>query len=110
LTSKWSRKRIVREIKDGFSQGKPLNLKGLGCLKLGNAAIHHFGSWQKAVQAAGLGDRLKIKIPARTWTKQEIISAIQDGHSKRMTSREIARSSPSIERYAKRLFGGWREA
>lgn len=110
LTSKWSRKRIVYEIKDGFSQGKPLNLKGLGCLKLGNAAIHHFGSWQKAVEAAGLGDRLKIKIPARTWTKQEIISAIQDGHSKRMTSREIARSSPSIERYAKRLFGGWREA
>jgi hypothetical protein len=110
LTNQWSHQRIIREIKEGFSQGKPLNLQGLGSLKLGNAAIHHFGSWQKAVEAAGLGDRLKIKTPARTWTKEEIIATIQDGHAKGMTSREIARSSPSIERYAKRLFGGWREA
>lgn len=110
LTNQWSDKRVIREILEDFAKGKPLDRRGLGCIKLGNAAVHRFGSWQKAVEAAGLGDRLTIKSPSKRWTKEELIAAIRDSHAKGMTSREIARSSSTIERCARRLFGGWRKA
>lgn len=110
LTNQWSEKRVIREIQEDFAKGKPLDRRGLGCIKLGNAAVLRFGSWQKAVEAAGLGDRLTIKPPIKRWTKEELLAAIRDGHAKGMTSREIASSSSTLERYARRHFGGWQKA
>ena len=55
--SKWTRDRIVREIKKIGADGgclRPSFLRKSGMTKLVSAAEYHFGSWRRAVEACGL--------------------------------------------------------
>lgn len=61
----WSRRRVVKEILDRAAKKKALNLTGLyreGQRKLYAAGCKYFGSWRKAVEAAGLDyDRISSR-------------------------------------------------
>lgn len=54
---KWSRERVIRQIKEldlkGYSL-RPKDLRGNGTVDLISAASYHFGSWRKAVEASGI--------------------------------------------------------
>lgn len=54
---KWSRERVIRQIKEldlkGYSL-RPKDLRGNGTVSLISAASYHFGSWRKAVEASGI--------------------------------------------------------
>ena len=54
---KWTRDRIVREIKKIGTDGgclRPSFLRKSGMTKLVSAAEYHFGSWRRAVETCGL--------------------------------------------------------
>lgn len=54
---KWTRDRILREIKRIGAGGgclRPSILRKSGMTKLVSAAEYHFGSWRRAVEACGL--------------------------------------------------------
>ena len=54
---KWSREKVVREIKMLFMSGhslRPKDLKKAGVTRVISAANYHFGSWSKAVKHSGI--------------------------------------------------------
>lgn len=54
---KWSRGKVVEEIKRLYLKGYSLRLKDLrgnGMICLISAAMYHFGSWRKAVESCGI--------------------------------------------------------
>ncbi len=54
---KWSRERVVREIKRLYLSGhslRPKDLKKAGATRLISAANYHFSSWSKAVRHSGI--------------------------------------------------------
>lgn len=69
------------------------------------SAKHHFGSWTKAVDAAGLAT-----VRRNTWDRKKVLAAIRErqasGHELCRTWREDA----SLFRAAVRWFGSWAEA
>jgi len=73
------------------------------------AAIRHFGSFRKALRAAGLGKGLRRE---RKWSKEKIITEI-----KKYAKRRISLNYSNINRRTRRLinaairyFGNWRRA
>ena len=54
---KWSREKIVKEIKELALKSHSLRLKDLrkeGMISIISAAQYHFGSWRKAVESSGI--------------------------------------------------------
>ena len=54
---KWSREKVLHEIKNLYSNGhslRPKDFRGNGLINLVSAATYHFGSWRKAVESSGL--------------------------------------------------------
>jgi hypothetical protein len=54
---KWSREKVVKEIKELYLKGHSLRLKDLkkeGRISLISAAQYHFRSWRKAVEFSGI--------------------------------------------------------
>lgn len=79
---KWTADAVREEIKDLHKRRQPLFSHHMRQhhQTLLAAAIRYFGSWQKAVEAAGLKyDGLRRY---RRWTKEVIISEIQNLHEK----------------------------
>ena len=55
--SKWSREKVLQEIKHLYSNGhslRPKDFRRKGMVKLVSAATYHFGSWRKAVETCGV--------------------------------------------------------
>ena len=53
---KWSREKVLQEIKNLYSSGhslRPKDLRRKGIVNLVSAATYHFGSWRKAVELSG---------------------------------------------------------
>lgn len=54
---KWSREKVIREIRDlnrKCHSLRPKDLRENGSISLISAASYHFGSWRKAVEASGI--------------------------------------------------------
>ena len=109
----WSKKKIVERILELKKAGEPLHVSAAE-MKYGGlvgAATVYFGSWRKAIKAAGL-DYAKIK-RQKEWSKEEIVSEI-----KRMKREGLPLSTtiPVREKYrtlhaaAIRYFGSWAAA
>jgi hypothetical protein len=76
---RWTRSLIIDHLQKVHAAGEWVNKTGLGDRKLSAAAFNHFGSWRKAVVAAGLDPRL-ARTPARKWSKQFVIEGIIERH------------------------------
>jgi hypothetical protein len=53
---KWSREKVLHEIKNLYSNGhslRPKDFRRKGLVNLVSAATYHFGSWRKAVELSG---------------------------------------------------------
>lgn len=112
----WSKDRIVRAIRKHYEQGKDLlsaefkranrQLYSAACAK------RYFGSWRRAVEAAGLDyDRIRGR---HFWSRETIIAQIRDLHAagKSLSWSSINRHNPGLYRAARRRenFGSWRAA
>ena len=114
--TKWSRKTIVREIHELHSQDARLNSNQIQVhhQMLYAAAVKYFGSWGKAIRAAGF-DYKKIRAvrPFRFWSKAAIVRAIKRRKRKKLAinATAIYREDRGLYSAVKRYFGrgGMRE-
>lgn len=107
---RWTDRRVLTAIQDRYVAGRPLHIEGLGDLRLALAAKRRFGSWQAAVNAAGLTGKIPIKKPLRRWTPEEVIEEIQAWHASGRRLTEISNSNQSLYNAAKAHFGTWSAA
>ena len=91
-------------------KGHPIHVDGLGDLRLANAARRRFGSWQAAVEAAGLTGKIVVRKPLRRWSRETVIAEIQDWHQSGRPLTDISRHNQALYCAAKTWFGGWRAA
>ena len=109
----WSRKRIVEKIKELRAAKEPLyvSIAEKRYRGLVGAATMYFGSWRKAIKAAGM-DYAEIK-RQKEWSKKEIVREIRRMHREGLS---LATTIPVREKYrtlhaaAVRYFGSWAEA
>ncbi|HEY0076938.1 MAG TPA: hypothetical protein VGB77_22830 [Abditibacteriaceae bacterium] len=116
LKQRWSHEEIVRQIQEHHKQGNDLldpmfKIKHRS-LYLAACAHRYFGSWRRAIQAAGL-DHEDMR-EGHVWTRRRILDTIQ-GMSNRGESlnwAHIEEHCPGIYRAARRRenFGSWHHA
>ncbi len=104
---RWTRRRIVEAIQDGYVRGLPLACAGFKDRKLAAAAKRHFGSWREAVDAAGLLPRLPPPIVQRVWSPQAVLDAIR-AHNPCVGA--VWKVDSGLYSAAKKHFGSWSAA
>lgn len=112
---RWSSELVISEIKRWKEKGQPLYANNVrqGFQELLAASIRYFGSWEKAVESAGIAYHEVRKY--RKWSKELIVSKIQElaGQGEDLSFRSMALSKHNSMVYAAirpKYFGGWREA
>lgn len=116
VKQRWSREEIIKQIKMHHANGEDLlnpefKLRHRN-LYLAACAHRYFGSWRRAIIAAGL-DHEKMR-ESRVWTKARILRSIREmadaGRPLGWAAIEV--SCPGIYRAARRRenFGSWRNA
>lgn len=116
VKQRWNREEILTRIREMHAQGHDLldpkfKVKNRS-LYLAACAHRYFGSWRRAVQAAGL-DHEQMR-ESRIWTKQRILRTIQDlaTEGRPLGWAYIEEHEPGIYRAARRKenFGSWANA
>lgn len=90
--------------------GNPLHIEGLGDLRLSQAAKRLFGSWQAAVEAAGLIGKIPIKKPLRRRTPEQVLAELRNCHASDEQLTKLSRSNHSLYNAARAHFGSWSAA
>ena len=109
----WSDQQILSELRRMHERGQDLSLKGVAqrVPKLIARYRNHFGSYAKAVEAAGI-DYLTVRHPARIWTKQKVLQTLKElqerGEDLRVSY--LAKRVRGIVPAATKLFGSYRRA
>ena len=111
----WTRKTIIEHIRHLHEQGEELNYTSAerNHLNLVRAAAWHFGTWRRAVEAAGVDYESLSKY--RRWNRERIVARIKELHGQgadlswRAVSTEV---DPPLAAAALRLngFPSWRDA
>lgn len=111
---RWSRERIVEEIRKLHEQGIPLNMSSVRrifpSLVATACSRKYFGSWKAAVEAAGFNYDEVLQI--RRWSKERVLEEIRQLYEKGEDLRPsaVARLCQTLLMSARKFFGGWREA
>lgn len=111
---RWSRERIIEEIRKLHEQGIPLNMssvrKVFPSLVATACSRRYFGSWKAAIEAAGFNHDEIIKL--RRWTKERVIEEIrrlhQSGEDLRPSA--VARTYQTLLMASRKFFNSWAEA
>lgn len=105
---RWSRRAVVRRIRQLASDGRPLNAGSVQRFEatLAAAAVRWFPSWGEALAAAGIDPaRWAKRVP--TWTNQRVVEAIKRLHASGAAVSHAALRRNSVTRVATLLFGSW---
>ncbi len=111
---RWSRERIVEEIRRLHEQGIPLNMasvrKVFPSLVATACSPKYFGSWRAAIEAAGFNYEDVLQV--QRWTKERVLEEIRKVSRSVGDLRPIAiiRTRQSLLAAARKFFGSWREA
>ena len=106
----WSKAAVVREIRERRAAGEPLHAEavkreGRGLWSQGH---NRFGSWDAALQAAGVAPNSVKR--RRDWTRQDVLDALR-GRARRGRSlhyRAVEADEPRLYRAVRRLMpGSW---
>ena len=110
----WSQEKITQDIRKRFEDKEPITCQYVQvyCRDLYMAAVHKFGSWQKAVSAAGV-DYDTIRMRRRLTTeeiREEIISLFESGEN--LAYSYMRKNYSYLLTYGIRKLGGgsWAEA
>lgn len=111
--NQWSKNAIARAILRHYQAQQDLSYSGMSrdYLSLLRAAVRHFGTWQAAIEFAGLNyeDIRKYKV----WTKERIVERICELHQQGedLSWRHVCRLDPALAAAThKHHFGSWRAA
>ena len=112
---RWTSDQVLGEIRAWKDRGEPLyaNHVRLNFQELLAASIRYFGSWQKAVETAGIPyDQVR---KYRKWSNEAIIQEIRDLHARGvdLSFRAMALSQYNAMVYAAirpKYFGSWKAA
>lgn len=111
----WNKEVIACEIRRAFEAGDDLSYSGFSraCPSLFRAATRYFGTWQSAVEAAGICYDAVRRY--RAWTNEKILAAIRDRRARGLdlSWRHVAeQGDPGLAAAATRSihFGSWRAA
>jgi molybdenum-dependent DNA-binding transcriptional regulator ModE len=112
--TKWNCGSVVRELKKRARGGEDVWSRGLRVTdsSLHAAAIHWFGSYRAAVEAAGLNyDKICHCIP-NTWNREAVIAEIQRLHrkSRPLHHARLERTEPRLVIAMYRYFGSFGNA
>ena len=113
-SKKWSKNKIIEKIQELHKKGEDLSYNNMKVKNptLVSAAISkkYFGSWENAIQSAGL-DYNKIRREER-WSKEKVLGKIlqlrQAGEN--LNARYINDNYPSLHWAAGKYFGSWGNA
>jgi hypothetical protein len=111
---RWTNAGIVEALGQRQRAGKPLHLRALrrehGALLA--AAVHRFGAYQAAIEAAGLNYEKVRRQPRRRWDKSNIIAELRRlrHRGERLNLRAVEQSFPALAIAAQRAFGSYRAA
>ena len=106
----WSPKKVIRGIQRASVKPESLCYKNMMIRRrsLLEAAKKHFGSWRKALIAAGV-DPESVRL-TRTWDRESVIEAILDRAVKDEPLAVTKVSPSSLAQWGIRIFGSWAEA
>jgi hypothetical protein len=111
---RWSKPRIIKLLKSAYRNGDDLHWSAVTARKdeLGRAAFASlqprlFGSWDRALHAAGL-DSGEIS-RYRTWDKTSIVAELKELHADKndLNSGSLQREDPGLHAAAVRHFGSY---
>ncbi|WP_442511732.1 hypothetical protein SH528x_003445 [Novipirellula sp. SH528] len=101
---RWSKQQVVDAIQRGIRDGVQLSNISKTEQGLYNAAKTHFGTWRKAVKAAG------VSPTRRQWSKQTILAEIHERHRRGQTLASGHPTTVGLVAAAGRYFGSWSAA
>ena len=106
----WSPKKVIRGIQRARAKPESLCYKNMRNRRRGllEAAKKHFGSWRKALIAAGV-DPESVRL-TRTWDRESVIEAILDRAIKDEPLAVTKVSPKSLAQWGIRIFGSWGDA
>lgn len=114
---RWTKPRIIRQIKTAYRAGEDLHWSAVTTRKdeLGRAAFASlqprlFGSWDRALHAAGLDSGEIARY--RTWDRATIIADLKQMHSDdaELNSGAVQKEDPGLHAAAVRHFGTYDQA
>lgn len=117
----WSRHKVIEEIKELEKSGIRLNAQNAkeNYGGLYNASYTVFGSWEKAINAAGLDyeaikreTKCKAALKVTKWTKEIIIKRISELHknNESLASSKVRIKNATLRAAARDKFGSWKKA
>jgi len=111
---RWSRDAVIRELRRFRRERLPMHHQGMSrqMPELVTAAYRYFGTYRRAVEAAGI-NYLDVRIrPQRIWDKRRIISELKQLRRDRrgLWARSVRLTHPYLPRVAKSHFGSYRAA
>ncbi len=109
----WNRSKVIAQIKELHAAGEPLHVSHVERSHGGlvGAATAHFGSWARAIEAAGL-DYSRIR-RQRAWSKASVLDEVRRMHQQGMalaTTAEVRRRYRTLHAASVRYFGSWAAA
>jgi len=111
----WTRDRIVEQIQKYHHEGHDLSWRHVSTSldpAMAAAAIraHRFGSWEKALEAAGL-DYAEIR-RHRAWDAERVLQELRHRHAAEESLRvsDVSEEAPALVAAARRHFDGWYDA
>ncbi|MCF8567475.1 hypothetical protein LLE49_22405 [Alicyclobacillus tolerans] len=111
--TRWTEALIISRIREVHATGRPLNRRSMdnGYSDLVIAARRHFGSWDAAIQAAGLV-LTRVKKPRKKWTDERIVEAIRIRiqEEKPVNYKAVATEEEKLIVAGRRNFGSWKAA
>ncbi len=111
---RWSRERIVEEIRKLHGRGVPLHMasvrRAFSSLVATACSRKYFGSWRAAVEAAGF--RYDDIMQVKRWTKERIVAEIRQLYRQGVDLRpsSVSRVKQTLPLVARHWFGDWRNA
>lgn len=113
----WTKERVVAKIREVYQKEGKLNSNFAQTqhAALYQRALHRFGNWGQAVEAAGFDyQSLKVRKRFRWWSKASIIAELKRRKKNRLplSGLAVSREDPGLYHAAKRYFGlqGWDKA
>ena len=109
LRRPWTRETLIRDIRQIHAEGGKLNHSAVGKSSLSNAATRIFGSWDRALRAAGFKPE-KIRLCRKHWTAEAVVAEIRRRYRRGRLVNSKGVGASSIYRAGTHLFGSWRQA
>ena len=107
IRTPWNPDKVLKSLRAWARRRKKFNYSTLRLMNSGLAiaCCRHFGSWNSAIQAAGLTSK-QISYHKK-WTRTEVINALRECEE---AQRPFKLLPVSIRNSAKRLYGSWHAA